>query len=167
MAKRTAKRTTKRPSATTRAKWPSTTKRPRAVPEEIPPGATRKALDRPLDPGGSPPGSGAGPRHAAGDPGSDIESYGSDDTGFTAAEPFTEEQDPLEKGPPYAGITGGAVGGTPAEGRSTGGRIKGGITPGPHRGDSTIGTDPELDANQQAKKRESARRRRGGKNAGR
>ncbi|MCI0458183.1 MAG: hypothetical protein L0Z62_14560, partial [Gemmataceae bacterium] len=46
----------------------------------IPPGATREALDRPLDPGGGAPGSGAGPRHAAGDPGGGGESTGRVDT---------------------------------------------------------------------------------------
>jgi hypothetical protein len=44
---------------------------------------------------------------------------------------------------PYAGSEGGAVGGTPAEGRSSGGNIQGGLAPGAgHRGDSTIGADP-------------------------
>src|SRR5262245_26315578 len=88
--------------------------------EPVPPGATRKALDRPLNPGGGPPGSGAGPRHAAGDTGSDIEDYGYHDKSWTAADPVSDDRDPLEKGPPYAGSSGGAVGGTPAEGRSAG-----------------------------------------------
>ena len=40
----------------------------------------------------------------------------------------------------------GAVGGTPAEGRASGGRTEHGISPGGvHRGDSTIGSDPESD----------------------
>jgi hypothetical protein len=112
------------------------------VSEDIPPGATRKALDRPLNPGGGPPASGAGPRHAAGDPGSEVESTGSTDTNQTIGSPPVEEEDPLEQGPPYSGISGGAVGGTPAEGRSSGGRTGRGIAPGTHRGDSTIGADP-------------------------
>jgi len=112
--------------------------------EDIPPGATRKAFDRPVDPGGGPPGSGGGPRHAAGDPGSDIESIRPTDLSESLAAPPPEEEDALEQGPPYAGISGGAVGGTPAQGRSTGGRTGHGIAPGgDHRGDSTIGTDPE------------------------
>jgi len=46
----------------------------------------------------------------------------------------------LEEGPPYAGISGGAVGGTPAEGRTSGGKTHRGLKPGGvHRGDSTIG----------------------------
>jgi hypothetical protein len=44
----------------------------------------------------------------------------------------------------YSGISGGAVGGTPAEGRSSGGSIHRGLAPGSvHRGDSTIGAKPE------------------------
>src|SRR5437667_358743 len=43
--------------------------------EPIPPGATKAAADRPRNPGGGAPGSGAGPRHAADDPGSTNESY--------------------------------------------------------------------------------------------
>jgi len=128
---------------------PKRTKKPRRTAtrppaREVPPGATRKAFDRPLDPGGGPPGSGAGPRHAAGDEGSDLEVTGRTDTSQTTAAPAPEEEDTLEKGPPYAGPTGGAVGGTPAEGRSSGGRTGRGLSPGgAHRGDSTIGADPE------------------------
>jgi hypothetical protein len=67
--------------------------------------------------------------------------------GFPALEEEVEEEDALEKGPPYAGISGGAVGGTPAQGRSSGGHSGRGISPhGVHRGDSTIGTDPESGA---------------------
>ncbi|HEV3081303.1 MAG TPA: hypothetical protein VGY66_16095 [Gemmataceae bacterium] len=55
--------------------------------------------------------------------------------------------DSLEEGPPYAGLSGGAVGGTPAQGRSSGGTTHRGISPGStHRGDSTIGTDPDSGA---------------------
>jgi hypothetical protein len=46
-----------------------------------------------------------------------------------------------DDGPPYAGPAGGSVGGTPAEGRASGGRAGRGIAPGgTHRGDSTIGS---------------------------
>lgn len=85
--------------------------------KEVPPGATRKAWDRPVDPGGG-PGSGAGPRHAAGDPGTEEETYGPTDSTWTPASPPVEEADDLEKGPPYAGHAGGAVGGSPAQKRS-------------------------------------------------
>jgi len=114
----------------------------------VPPGATRKALDRPTNPGGGPPGSGAGPRHAAGDTGSDIETPEYSEENRTAASPPPEEEDPLEKGPPYSGISGGAVGGTPAQSRSSGGRTGRGIASGTHRGDSTIGADPTSDASE-------------------
>jgi hypothetical protein len=113
----------------------------------IPPGATREAFDRPLNPAGGAPGSGAGPRHAAGDPGDDEESLGRDPADHTLAEPpVQDETDPLEEGPPFAGPSGGAVGGTPAESRTKGGKTHHGIAPGAsHRGDSTIGADPDYD----------------------
>jgi len=120
-----------------------TTKARKTIPAEVPPGATRKAWDRPTDPGGGPPGSGAGPRHAAGDPGSDIEAYTQEESNQGIIPP-EEEKDALEKGPPYAGPSGGAVGGAPAELRSTGGRTGHGIAPGGvHRGDSTVGANPD------------------------
>jgi len=126
-------------------------KHPKQVPntgsEPIPPGATREAADRPRNPGGGAPGSGAGPRHAANDEGSPDESFEATDSNEPLAEsPVVDDQDPLEEGPPYAGISGGAVGGSPAERRSSGGRTGHGIDPGgAHRGDSTIGTDPDAD----------------------
>jgi hypothetical protein len=83
-------------------------KKPPQKPIEIPPGATRKAFDRPLEPGGGSPGSGGGPRHAADE----------------------------EKGPPYAGPSGGAVGGTPAQLRSAEGEVKHGPEPEPKEEDS-------------------------------
>jgi hypothetical protein len=87
--------------------------------DEPPPGATRKAFDRPLERGGGPPGSAGGPRHAADDVGTESETYGRTDMTKTPASPPLEEEDPLEKGPPYAGPSGGAVGGTPAQLRSS------------------------------------------------
>ena len=61
--------------------------------------------------------------------------------------PLLEDQDAREQGPPYAGPTGGAVGGTPAQRRASGGRTHHGIAPhGDHRGDSTVGADPDADA---------------------
>ncbi len=125
----------------------ATTKRPKMVPntgnEEVPPGATTKALER--DRPNPAEESAAGPRHAAGDPGSAIESYGPGEN-EPMAEPLPEPEDSLEQGPPYGGPSGGAVGGTPAEGRSTGGNVGGGIAPGgTHRGDSTVGADPDTD----------------------
>ena len=50
--------------------------------------------------------------------------------------------DELDALPPYAGTSGGAVGGTPAEKRAKGGRSKHGIDPGHGgRGDSTVGSE--------------------------
>jgi hypothetical protein len=44
---------------------------------------------------------------------------------------------------PEDGISGGAVGGTPAQGRASGGNVHGGLAPGSsERGDTTIGADP-------------------------
>lgn len=111
----------------------------RTVRKEIPPGAKRKALDRELDPGGGPPGSGAGPRHAVGDAGSELETIRPNDSDENEPEPGESSA--------YGGMAGGAVGGTPAQGRSAGGRIGRGLSPGGvHRGDSTVGTDPRSPA---------------------
>src|SRR5436309_15819708 len=82
---------------------------------QTPPGATRKAFDRPLERGGGAPGSAAGPRHAADDPGTENEAFGRVDTTRTPASEPIEPEDALEKGPPFAGPSGGAVGGAPAQ----------------------------------------------------
>jgi hypothetical protein len=116
---------------------------PSAGAESIPPGATKVAADRPIHRGGGAPGSGGGPRHATNDIGSPDESYEAVDSNDPLAEPgFVETGEP-EEGPPYAGISGGAVGGTPAEGRSSGGQVEHPIyVETTHRGDSTIGSRP-------------------------
>jgi hypothetical protein len=114
--------------------------------EEIPPGATARAADRPVHPGGGPPGSGGGPRHAANDPGTPEEEYGAVDSNDPRADGTLVDQDaPVEKEPEaYGGFHGGAVGGTPAQGRATGGRTGGGLRPGTARHtDTTVGADPE------------------------
>jgi hypothetical protein len=112
--------------------------------DEIPPGATKAAADRPIQRRRGAPGSAAGPRHAANDPGSVDEDYGAVDSNEPLAEPPEDDQDPLEQGPPYAGISGGAIGGTPAGGRtSEGERDRPLYVPATHRGDSTIGSKPE------------------------
>src|SRR5262245_9261522 len=84
---------------------------------EVPPGATRRAWDREIEPAGGGPGSGAGPRHAADDWGSEQEEYEAVDATRTPATPRVED-DTLEQGPPFAGRAGGAVGGTPAQKRT-------------------------------------------------
>jgi len=50
--------------------------------------------------------------------------------------------DDVESDLPFAGRSGGAVGGTPARGRATGGRTGRGLTGSGGRGDSTIGSKP-------------------------
>jgi hypothetical protein len=122
--------------------------------EPVPPGATRKAFER-EDLGGVTPGSPLGDRHAAGTPGGGTEVGGLGGTNIGEGSPENADLDEAmatgvthedieEEGPPYAGISGGAVGGTPAEGRSSGGNVHRGLAPeGTHRGDSTIGGDPE------------------------
>lgn len=111
---------------------------------DIPPGATVAAANRPLEPGGGPAGSGAGPRHAADDEGSEDEDFFRQEITRTPASPPEDEEDSLEQGPPYAGISGGAVGGTPAQGRAVGGNVDHPVNYSPpRRGDSTIGENPE------------------------
>src|SRR5262245_19213558 len=114
--------------------------------EEVPPGATTRAADRPLNPPGGGPGSGAGPRHAAGDEGSTEEEYGGVDSNQPAADESVapEEETLPEEQDAYGGPSGGAVGGTPAGKRSRGGRIHGGIAPGTaHHPDTSVGVDPD------------------------
>jgi hypothetical protein len=126
-------------------------KQQRTPPKEIPPGATKRASDADLRPGEPP--SDTGDRHAAGTPGGGSEVGGLGGTNIGDGDPdnadleeamgggLDEPED--EGGPPYSGISGGAVGGTPAEGRSSGGNVEHGLSPGGvHRGDSTIGADP-------------------------
>jgi len=90
---------------------------------DIPPGATPQAHYREETSGRGAPGSGGGSRHAAADEGSADEEYGGVDVNEPLAEPMDEKPDALEEGPPYSGVSGGAVGGTPAQKRSTGGRM--------------------------------------------
>ena len=101
--------------------------------EIIPPGATKKAAERDENPRGR-------PRHT---PLDDREATGvNPDTGLPG--PFEEDDFGEEEGPPYAGHAGGAVGGTPAEGRASGGETGGGIAPqqGTRDVDSTVGEEP-------------------------
>jgi hypothetical protein len=127
-----------------RRKKPAHSPLPNTGSEAIPPGATAQAADRPLNRGGGPPGSGAGPRHAAADEDSPAEEYGATDTNDPLADEPPERRSPEpdeEEG--YGGFSGGAVGGSPAGVRSRGGHIHGGYAPGEGtRGDTTIGADP-------------------------
>jgi hypothetical protein len=120
--------------------------------EDIPPGATRRAFDR-EDNGGGTPGSPLGDRHAAGTPAGGTETGGLGGSNIGDGSPV-ENEDVREDEEPYAGFGGGAVGGTPAEGRSSGGNIHRGLAPeGVHRGDSTIGSNPAGGKRGRGKKR--------------
>ena len=108
-------------------------RKPTGAAEIIPPGATKQAADRDENPRGR-------PRHT---PLDDREATGDDpNTGLVG--PFEEDEFDEQDGPPYAGHAGGAVGGTPAEGRASGGETGGGIAPqqGTRNVDSTIGEKP-------------------------
>jgi hypothetical protein len=120
--------------------------------EPTPPGATRYASDHDLRPGE--PADDAGDPLAQGTPGGGTEVGGLAGTNVGDGAPENadledtfagpDRYDVEEDGPPYAGPSGGAVGGAPAEGRSKGGHVRGGLAPGGgRRGDSTIGSGPD------------------------
>jgi len=91
--------------------------------EDVPPGATARAFDRPTQRGRGKPGSGAGPRHAADDDHSVNEEYGPVDINEPGADVTADldaEAQQQEAG--FGGPSGGAVGGTPANKRARGGR---------------------------------------------
>jgi hypothetical protein len=125
--------------------------------EPIPPGARTRATERDERPGGQ-RATPAGDRHAQGTPAGGTEVGGLAGTPISEGSPQNadleqvqgtgaEDSDRREEAGPYAGPSGGAVGGTPAGGRSSGGRTHRGLRPGGvHRGDSTIGTDPNSGA---------------------
>jgi len=122
-------------------------------PEPTPPGATRAASDHDLRPGETPDRTPSG-EEAVGTPGGGTEVGGLAGTNRDDGDPAlididramgSDDRGPEEEdgGPPYAGHSGGAVGGAVAQGRAKGGHEGHGIRPGgePH-GDSTIGHDP-------------------------
>jgi hypothetical protein len=92
-----------------------------------------------------PPGSGAGDPYAAGEPGGGAAPGGLagvnegegdvDDSEIAELENafgsgiHDDEGSQKDEGPPYAGPSGGAVGGTPAEKRSSGGKVHRGLAP--------------------------------------
>lgn len=104
-----------------------------ARPQEIPTPMDQD-LDLPADPRG--PSTRTDPSMRDGDSGRG-NPYESDADGWTTDNDVGDDR---EGGPPYSGRSGGAVGGTPAEGRATGGDEGDHIaSPGSKRGDSTIG----------------------------
>jgi hypothetical protein len=88
--------------------------------ENPPAGARRAAFDREPN-GGEPRPSGLGDPHAAGDPGGGDESGGLAGSNIGDGTPLQPEAPEEESA--YAGPSGGAVGGTPAQGRSKGGHV--------------------------------------------
>jgi hypothetical protein len=128
---------------------------PPQAPGEVPEGATQQASDRTSRPGG-PDASPLDDRYGAGTPGGGTEVGGLAGSNYGDGTPDTEELNEAAAGggmeleaddeDGYSGFSGGAVGGTPAGRRSSGGRVHGGIAPGGvHRGDSTVGSDPDAD----------------------
>jgi len=126
---------------------------------DIPPGATKRASDADLRPGEPP--SRFDDRYAAGTPGGGTEYGGLAGSNFGDGDPEVAElneamasgiHSPEDVEPDeddgYGGAAGGAVGGTPAGKRSGGGgKVRRGLKPhGDHRGDSTIGYDPDTDS---------------------
>lgn len=118
--------------------------------------ARHRPDERPPNDAPLPPGSGAGDPHAAGATGggSAVGGLAGTNTGDGSPENAhidaaagsgdfdrrIEEQDPEF----YSGPSGGAVGGTPAGKRARGGRVGTGIAPGGvHRGDTTVGGEPD------------------------
>jgi len=121
--------------------------------EPLPPGATKAASDHDLRPGEPPDRTPAG-EEAVGTPGGGTEVGGLAGTNIDDGDPDNANldkamgsnargEDSEEGGPPYAGHSGGAVGGAIAQGRSSGGHQHHGIAPGGgSHGDSTIGQEP-------------------------
>src|SRR5262249_27316830 len=95
----------------------------RSTPAEIP----MTDLPEPAEdnPTGDPSGSGLGDRHAAGTPGGGDETGGLAGSNVGDGAPLDQDQVPEDRDEEmaYSGHAGGAVGGTPAEGRSEGGTI--------------------------------------------
>jgi hypothetical protein len=119
----------------------------------VPPGATKAASDHDLRPGEPSDRTPSG-EEAVGTPGGGTEVGGLAGTNSDDGDPVLTNldramgsdargEDSEDGGPPYAGISGGAVGGTPANVRASGGHERHGIRPGgvPHA-DSTVGQDP-------------------------
>jgi hypothetical protein len=131
-------------------------RRKKAGADPVPPGARTRATRRDERPGGpkhtpmdeSPHAAGtpAGGTEVGGLGGTNIGDGSPDNADLDAALGSGEALEPEAEGEegPFAGPSGGAVGGTPAGDRSSGGRTHRGIAPGGvHRGDSTIGSKPD------------------------
>lgn len=120
----------------------------------VPPGATKAASDHDLRPGEPSDRTPSG-EAAVGTPGGGTEVGGLAGTNMGDGDPVLTDldramgsdargEDSEDGGPPYAGFSGGAVGGTPAQGRASGGHQRHGIAPGGvPPADTTIGQDPD------------------------
>jgi hypothetical protein len=106
----------------------------------VPPGATKAASDHDLRPGEPPDRTPAG-EEAVGTSGGGTEVGGLAGTNIDDGDPVLTNldramgsdargEDSEEGGPPYAGRSGGAVGGSPAQVRASGGHQRPGIRPG-------------------------------------
>jgi len=119
----------------------------------IPPGATKAASDHDLRPGEPPDRTPSG-EEAVGTPGGGTEVGGLAGTNIDDGDPELANldramgsdargEDSEEGGPPYAGASGGVVGGSPARMRASGGHRRHGIRPeGVPPADRTIGEGP-------------------------
>jgi len=128
-------------------------RRDREKTDPVPPGATKAASDHDLRPGETPDRLPAG-ESAVGTPGGGTEVGGLAGTNIDNGDPVSTDidramgsdargEDSEDGGPPYAGHSGGAAGGTPAQSRSSGGRQRHGLRPGGvPPADATVGQDP-------------------------
>ncbi len=119
----------------------------------VPPGATKAASDHDLRPGEPSDRTPSG-EEAVGTPGGGTEVGGLAGTNVDDGDPALIDidramgsdargEDSEEGGPPYAGHSGGAVGGTPAQARASGGHQRHGVRPGGKPpADRTIGEKP-------------------------
>jgi hypothetical protein len=129
--------------------------RDRETPKPRPPRAGLRYDERDPDEPAGPTGSAGGDRHGAGQAmgglsvgGLGGSNYGEGTTNADEADKAFGSgiQDNVGKesdGPPFAGPSGGAVGGSPAEKRAKGGHTRRGIAPGMAERESTIGGNPD------------------------
>jgi hypothetical protein len=128
--------------------------RDRQAPKPQPRRAGLKYDERDPDEPGGPTGSAGGDRHGVGQAmgGLSVGGLGGSNEGDGAANADEADeafgsglQDNVgkeENSPPFAGPSGGAVGGSPAEKRAKGRHVRRGIAPGAAERDSTIGGNP-------------------------
>ena len=122
-------------------------RRPKNAPKEITLTDLEAGRDQPRRPDTHAAGTPAGGTAAGGLAGTNVDDGSPDNADLEGAlGSGIRDIEVSGDGPGYAGPSGGAVGGTPAGSRARGGRLRRGLKPGTHRGDSTIGADPDSDA---------------------